>query len=152
KVGIARYVLRNREHIGVIKTSGNVILLDQMRYHADIRDANELNLPDKKMAEKKEIDMAMKLIDQLTGPFTPENFKDEYIEELRQIIEAKAEGKLIVSKEEAPEPTHVKDLMETLKASLNAVKDKPVAKNRTPVSGAAKGRKKPAGKKKKKEA
>jgi DNA end-binding protein Ku len=143
KVGIATFVLRNREHIAVIKTSGDVILLNQMRYHSDIRDAQGLNLPGADAASTKEVEMAMKLIDQLTEKFKPAQYKDTYIDELKKLIEAKAEGKTFESKGEAPEPTKVKDLMDILKASLDstkakAPKDRPAAAKKTRVKKAAK--------------
>ncbi|MFN3403009.1 MAG: Ku protein [Cytophagaceae bacterium] len=124
KVGIANYVLRNKEHIAVIKPMGDVIVLNQLRFHADIRDYNQLNLPGKDILKKNEKEMALKLIDQLTQEFNPSRFQDTYTEELKSIIEAKAKGKPFESKTTAPEPTHVKDLMDTLKASLEAMKDK----------------------------
>jgi DNA end-binding protein Ku len=63
-------------------------------------------------------------VDQLTERFEPEQYKDTYIDELKKLIEAKAEGKTIEVKGEAPQPTRVKDLMEVLKASLESAKSK----------------------------
>jgi DNA end-binding protein Ku len=130
KVGIATFVLRNREHMGIIKPKGAVIILDQMRYEGDIRDFSELHLPEAGQVSKAEVDMAKKLIEQLTQRFDPSVYKDTYIEELKKVIEAKAEGKTIETKTQTPEPTHVKDLMDTLKASLEINSPK----NRPPVS------------------
>lgn len=124
KVGIATYVLRNREHLAAIKAAGNVIVLNQMRYDSDVRDPNDLNLPEADLISAKELDMANKLIDQLTEKFQPEQYKDTYIDELKKVIEAKSEGKTIEVKGEAPEPTKVKDLMDVLKASLDSSKSK----------------------------
>jgi DNA end-binding protein Ku len=143
KVGIATFVLRNREHMAIIKPEGDVMILNQMRYESDIRDPKGLHLPEADKASKAEVDMAKKLIEQLTEKFNPSKFKDNYIEELKKLIEAKAEGKTIESKTTAPAPTHMKDLMETLKASLEMDK---TPKNRPPVS-----RKKTARKKVKKQ-
>ena len=90
--------------------------------------------------------MALKLIDQLTEKFQPEQFKDTYIDELKKIIEAKAKGLKIEVTEKAPEPTQVRDLMETLKASLSASKEK-VPENRAPEKKKT-AEKKPAAKRK----
>ncbi|MBX9853480.1 MAG: Ku protein [Cytophagaceae bacterium] len=132
KVGIASFVLRNREHLAVLKVAGNVIVLNQMRYHADVRDADDLNLPEKDAVSAKETEMAIKLIEQLTEKFQPSHYKDTYVDELKKIIEAKSEGKTIqVKGGEAPEPTRVKDLMDVLKASLETnkkTKDRPAVK------------------------
>lgn len=117
KVGIAEYMIRNRVRLGALKVSGNLILLNQLRYHSEIRDASALKIPDQKISDK-EIDMAMKLIAQLTKKFKPGQYKDTYIEELKKIIEAKAEGKEITVSTHMEEPTKVKDLMSVLKESL----------------------------------
>jgi DNA end-binding protein Ku len=119
KVGIAKFVLRNREKIAVVKASGNAIILNQLRYHADIRDYSDLNLPAANIISDKEKEMALKLIEQLTEKFAPEQFIDTYTDELMKVIEAKAEGKTIKSSTKEPEATKVKDLMDTLMASLN---------------------------------
>lgn len=124
KVGIGSFVLRNREHICALKSVGDVIILNQLRYYADLRDYRELKLPPADIIGKGEKSMALKLIDQLTEKFQPEQFKDTYIDELKKIIEAKAKGLKIEVTEKAPEPTQVRDLMETLKASLSASKEK----------------------------
>ncbi len=146
KVGIGSFVLRNREHICALKSVGDVIILNQLRYYADLRDYRELKLPPADIIGKGEKSMALKLIDQLTEKFQPEQFKDTYIDELKKIIEAKAKGLKIEVTEKAPEPTQVRDLMETLKASLSASKEK-VPENRAPEKKKA-AEKKPAAKRK----
>jgi DNA end-binding protein Ku len=124
KVGVARFVLRNRENLAILKVSGDVIILQQMRFEADIRDAQDLNLPAASTVNKKEIDTALKLIDQLTEKFDASQFKDSYTEQLKKIIEAKAKGKPISVKSKEAAPTKVKDLMDTLIASIEASKKK----------------------------
>lgn len=130
KVGIASFVLRNREHIAAIKTMGNIILLNEMKYQADIRDYNSLSLPSSGSVSDKELSMALKLVEQLTEPFKPEQYKDTYIEELKKVIEAKAEGKEITTTEKAPHATETKDLFKALEASFEAAKgSKPQSKS-----------------------
>lgn len=122
KIAIAKFVLRNREHLAALKPVGRVLVLDQMRFTSELRQPSELNLPEA-TATEKEIDMALALIDQLTEPFVPEDFHDTYTEELEKVIEAKAKGKKIVTADsEEPQPTDVKDLMAQLKASLEKQK------------------------------
>ncbi|MGE5297894.1 MAG: Ku protein [Acidobacteriaceae bacterium] len=118
KVGIAKYVLRNKEHLGVIKPMKNAIVLNQLRFKDEIRPPEGLNLPEIKEAKGKEIDMALALIDQLTEPFDPEVYKDTYKQELTKVIEAKVKGKPVEQKDSEPEPTEVRDLMAALKQSL----------------------------------
>jgi DNA end-binding protein Ku len=118
KVGVARFVLRNREHLGVVKPEGRVIVLNTLRYKAAIRDAEDLKLPASEAAKGKELDMALQLIDQLTEPFKPEEFKDTYVEDLKRLIDEKVKGRPLTAAGEAPAPTAVPDLMAALKASL----------------------------------
>jgi DNA end-binding protein Ku len=124
KVGVAAYVMRNKEHIAILKVSGDVIVLNQIRYQSEVRDTSELNLPSSKDTDEKEVELAIKLINQLSDPFNPEDYEDTYKEELLKVIEAKAKGKVIEISGEAPSPTKVKDLMAALKESLATSKSK----------------------------
>lgn len=126
KVGIAKFVLRNREHIGVIKPYENAIILNQLRYDAEISKTSELNLPAaSQKLSSREIDMALKLIDHLTVHFKPESYHDSYTEELQEVIAAKAKGKpKHKPKEIIVSPTGVKDMMAMLKESLEQQKKK----------------------------
>ncbi len=124
KVAIAKFVLRNREHLAAIKPVGRALVLDQLRYPSDIRQPSDLNLPEKTEATEKEIDMALALIEQLSEPFVPEDFHDTYTEELEKVIDAKLKGKKLPESEAPPQGTPVKDLMGQLKASLEKQKTK----------------------------
>lgn len=122
KVGIAKFVLRNRERLCAVKPSGNVLVLQQMRFDEEIRPTEELNLPDSSKAGKKEIDIALALIEQLTENFKPSDFKDTYTDELKKVIEAKAKGKPVKTKGRERKATEVSDLMNMLKKSLEKEK------------------------------
>ena len=116
KLAVARFVIRQREHLAVIKTVGQVLVVNQMRFPADLRSPGGLKLPTE-ATDEKELNMAMKLIDQLTEPFVPEDFHDTYTEELQARIEAKAKGRP-VPMEKQVDIAPVKDLMAALRASL----------------------------------
>lgn len=118
KVGIARFVIRNREHLGAVRPYGDVILLNQLRYDSEIRKPEGLKLPEAPQADAREMDLALALVEKLAGDFEPEKYRDLYTEELRQIIQQKAEGRVPVAKGEEPQPTAVIDLVEMLKKSL----------------------------------
>ncbi len=122
KVGVAKFVLRNRENLAVLKVSGDAIILQQMRFNDELRNSDDLNLPEASVVNKKEVDTAMKLIDQLTEKFEPSQFKDNYTDQLLKIIEAKSKGQTIKATTKEPEATKVKDLMDTLIASIEASK------------------------------
>jgi DNA end-binding protein Ku len=119
KLGLATFVLHEREHVAVIKPVGRALVLNQMRYPTDLREPGELNLPAGKEVAAKEIDMALKLIRQETKPFIAEDLRDTYTEELEELIKAKTKGKKPIKKSAAPEKTSTKDLMSALKASLD---------------------------------
>lgn len=127
KVGVAEFVIRNKQHLGVIKPTGNVIVLEQLRYNDEIRKPVGLDVPDAKIADKRELEMALKLIDQLTEHFKPADFKDEYRKELLSVIAKKAKGKKVAPKGKEPEPTAVTDLMATLRKSLESGRKKTAA-------------------------
>lgn len=132
KTGIATFVLKHREHIGAIKISGDVIILNQLRYTSNIRSADQLNLPEKSSVSPKEIEMGIKLIEQLTEKFNPANYKDTYVDELKKVLDLKAKGKSVAVKNKISETTHIKDLMSVIKASLESVKGRK-AQDRSPV-------------------
>lgn len=124
KVGLTRFVLRNKESLALLKPYKNVIVLNRIRFQQEIRDTSDLKLPAVSKTKTKEMDMANKLIEQLTEKFDISNFKDEYTAKLLDIIKKKAKGKVI-------KPTNLKvvhkqsdDLMSMLKASLETKKKK----------------------------
>ena len=117
-MGIAEFMLRNRAHVCAVKVFKDVLLLQQMRYQEEIREAPEMDVKNEKITDK-ELQLAMKLVEQLTEKFDPSAFKDTYIEETKKVIKAKAAGKAIHIAEEPKKATGaVKDLMEVLKQSL----------------------------------
>lgn len=116
--GLAKFVMRNREHLALLMADKEVIFLVQMRFHKDLRDPEDLELPEGKEPAKKELDMAMKLVDQMKTRFKPEKYKDDYQERLKKIIRAKAEDEEFEPVKEEKTPTATKDLMEQLKKSL----------------------------------
>ncbi len=127
KVAIGNVVIRNREHIGVIKPYGDLLVFNQLRYHDEIRDHKDLKLPDSKKIKAQELKMAEELIKQSTSKFKPEDYEDTYIEDLKKLIEAKAKGKKPVKKEKEPKQAKVIDMMTLLKKSLDQKKNKSAA-------------------------
>lgn len=123
KTGLATFVMRTKESLALLKTSGDALILQKIRYEEEIRTTDELNLPasDSKPAELK---MAISLIDQLSGKFDISKYKDTYSEQLMKVIEAKSKGKKI--EKPAMRVVHSKsqDLMAQLKASLENKKKK----------------------------
>jgi DNA end-binding protein Ku len=121
KVGIAKFVLRHREHLAAIKPEKGVLILNQLRFSDEIRKPDDLKIPDAQPGQK-EMAMAVSLIEQLTAPFAPEQYKDTYTGELTRVIEQKAKGRKPKAKGTTPPPTRVNDLMAALKKSLEQQK------------------------------
>lgn len=124
KVGIARYVMKTREHMALIKAEEDVIILNQMRFADEIRSSRELDLPEKgvESVAPREMEMAVSLIEQLSEPWKPEQYHDTYYEDLRRIIQEKVEGKVPEPLREEPVPSGVTDLFSRLSESLEMAK------------------------------
>jgi DNA end-binding protein Ku len=122
KVGVSSFVMRSKETLAVVKPIDEVLVLNRIRFEEEIRDFKDLNLPDIAKSRTKEIDVALKLIDQLTEEFDISKYKNTYTEKLLHLIEQKAKGKKPKTKKLRIVHTKTDDLMETLKASLSGKK------------------------------
>ncbi|HLI93285.1 MAG TPA: Ku protein [Puia sp.] len=122
KAGFGSFVLRNKEGLCLIKPLDNVLVLNRIRWAQEIRSREDLNVP-AESSKPAEMKMAVQLIEQLSGPFEIEKYKDTYADELMKLIKAKAKG----VKPAAPtlRVVHKKgkeDLLTQLKASLQGSK------------------------------
>jgi DNA end-binding protein Ku len=156
KVGIGRVVLRTKEYLCAVMPEGDALLLMMLRFAEELVDADEYKLPHGNAAEyrvnKKELEMAEKLIESMADEWKPEQFKDEFRERLTAVIEdrLKSKGLVAVDKggevEEESATTNVVDFMSLLQKSLSTNKRTP-ARARAGASPAAKKVTKPADKK-----
>jgi len=123
KVGIGKVVLKSREHLAAVKSVGDMLTLQTMRFSHEIVDAGSLNLPKAADVSKKEMDLANMLINSMSDKFDPVKYKDDYYDKVLEIIQMKVAG---VSPQapavKGPGPAKVVDLMEILKQSLNETK------------------------------
>lgn len=122
KVGVAQFVLRTSAALTVLKPKGDVLVLSKIRFAEEIRETEELVVPAKTEVKAPELKIALTLIDQYTQKFDISAYKDEYAAALRQVIEAKASGKVPKVKKLKITPSKSEDLMAQLKASLNKKK------------------------------
>jgi DNA end-binding protein Ku len=118
RLALAKFVFHQRDHLGVIKPVGKALVLNQMRFPTDLREATDLKFPSDKDLDKDELKVALKLIAQETGHFAPEDYHDTYTEELEDLIQAKTKGKKPKAHGAKPKDTAAGDLMSALKASL----------------------------------
>ena len=123
KAAIGTFVLRSKENLCLLAPSEKIFVLHKIRYAEEVRSTEDVKVPESKLSTA-EINMAIKLIEQLTGEFDISKYKDTYTETLLKFIKAKAKGKKFT-----PPKMHVvhsgsKDLMAELKASLSQTKRK----------------------------
>lgn len=128
KVGIAKVSFRDREHLAALRFKDDVFVLETMYWPDEIRAAEFDTVSSGSRVRPNEVEMARQLIESLSEPWDPERYKDEYREALLEIVEKKLAGEPIETPAE-PAPARVVDLMEALKASVAA------AKERTPAQG-----------------
>lgn len=124
KAGLGTYVLRNKEHLGVIRAREDHILLQQIRFQEEIRDTGELSLPKKTKPDTGQLKIAVSLIEQMTADFDIADYKDTYSQQLLKLIKAKAKGKKPAKPKMKVVSKPSEDLMTQLKNSLNAGKKK----------------------------
>lgn len=123
KAGLGSFVMREREHVCLIKPYDKILILHRLRWAQEIRDTAEIKVPAAKN-KSGELQMAVNLIKQLTKHADLTKFKNEYSDKLLGIIRAKAKGKQIPYKPMKVVHSRDSDLMEQLKASLGKPKRK----------------------------
>ena len=120
---VAKWVMRDRQNLGLLRVRDGVITLERMHFADEIRSVEGLGAEDAEVS-KDELGMAAQLIEQYTGEFEPEQYRDTYRDALCEIIEAKRKGEE-VRVEAAPEPEAPTDLMSALRASVEAARRRP---------------------------
>lgn len=130
KVGIARFVFHNKEHLAAVRALEDVIVMQTMRFADEIVPESQLELPRaSRKASKLEVDTAQLLIDQLDAELEPDRYKDTYRDAVMALIERKARGEAI----EPPareQVTSEADLLDVLKQSIEQRGGKGTAKGR----------------------
>jgi DNA end-binding protein Ku len=122
RVGIGKIALRDREHLARIGWIGETLVLETLLWPEQIRDAGELDVPSGVTPHAAEVDMATMLVDALVRPFDPGEYHDEYRAALLRLVEEKQAGREVERPEAPATPEKVIDLMEALKASVEAAR------------------------------
>ena len=122
RVGIATFVLRQREHLAAVKVADDALVLTTMRFAHEIVPAAELNVPRGEAGlDRREVDLALQLVDTLKADWQPDKYQDRYRDALLAAIERKVEGRAVAAPAAGRKPpTKVVDLMQALQASLQA--------------------------------
>jgi DNA end-binding protein Ku len=127
KVAVAQVAIRTREHLACLMVRGECLVLELIRFPQELRGHDFLDLPSTKDVKisKREVDLALQLIENMTSAWSPDRYHDEYRQNLMKFIEEKvARGELSagappVESEEGEEAGEVVDLMEYLRKSLD---------------------------------
>jgi DNA end-binding protein Ku len=124
KVGLARFVMRQKEYLCAIRPTDTLLMLETMNYADEIvppEDVPGIEEAGGKV-EEKQLKMARQLIEALTTEYEPEKYRDEYREQVLKMIEEKAAGKEVTVAPEPAERPRVANLMKALEASLEEAK------------------------------
>ncbi len=117
-IALGKITLRTKERLCALRPVGDGLLLSTLYFPDEINVDLSANPPSEKMSAAEE-KMASSLVDMLTAPFEPEQFKDTYREELLKLIESKVEGVPPTQRSKTSSSANVLDLMESLQASLD---------------------------------
>lgn len=120
RAAIAKFVMRDRQHLACLRVTGDVLALERMHFADEVQDPGT-HAPEKGKVSKRELEIARSLIGELSGEWQPERYEDTYRDTLCEIIETKREGEA-VEVPEVSEPKKAPDLMAALEASLKEVK------------------------------
>ncbi len=120
KVGVGKVVLRDRESVVLLTPHEKGLLLYKLRYPNEVRNMDEVPSLENQEADEEQLKMAKMLVDSMSKKFDEIEMKDKYNDALREVIDAKIEGKEIVTVEE--EEPKVVDIMTALKASIDKAK------------------------------
>jgi DNA end-binding protein Ku len=137
KVGIARVVIRSREHLAALKPNGEALVLELMHYADELVEASDFDFPElKENVAPAELKVAKLLIDSMSvDQFEPQKFHDQYRDDVMAMIEARAAGSTVETPAaKRPASTNVVNLMDVLQRSLEQSQ---AAKEPAPAAGAA---------------
>jgi len=119
RVGIAKVILRDVQHLAALEVIDDALVLTLLRFADELTDASQLEIPAAKEVARAELDMAKALVQSLAAEWKPEKYKDEYRDNLKRVIQAKAKGRQIkLPSSDTKHPAEVVDLMERLRRSL----------------------------------
>lgn len=127
KIGIAKVVMRQRQHLAAVKAKGDLLVLELMHFASEITSPEEVKVPESKGTDKRALEMAKTLVDQMTSEWEPERYVDDYAEKMKALIQQKIEagGKALpTAKRAESKATNVVDLVAVLEESLRSATGK----------------------------
>jgi DNA end-binding protein Ku len=128
RLGLGKVTFQQKEHLGCLRPLDDILVLHTLHYQTEIMSRKEL-VPAKSKVTGAELDMAVSLVKAMGINFKPEDYKDEYRDALKKVVEAKVKGKELVTPA-VPEAAETGDLMAALRASIQAAKKEPALVSR----------------------
>lgn len=153
KVGVANLVMHSKQHLAVIMPLGDALVLNTLRWADEVRSAEDVGLEglDAKVS-KKEVDMAQRLVDDMTEQWDPDQYHDTFKDNVMALVERKLKDGKLEAVAEEPEPedsgADVIDLTELLRRSLGGKQDKAKDAPKPKSSGRSTSRRSPAARRK----
>jgi len=134
KAGIARVVIRTRQHLAVLLVQGSLLILNLLRFAHELRDASALDVPEtgskRAGVSDREIKMAEQLLENMIGEWNPQKYRDDYYDDLKNLIDKKirsGQTKAVEAAEAPPRPKRegkVIDIMHLLQQSVKQARRK----------------------------
>ena len=119
RIGIAKFILRDAQHLAALEVIGDALVLSVMRFSDELVDTAAFSFPSAGNIRKPELDMAKALVNNLASEWDPAKYTDQYRENLLRIIQGKVKGKDVELEPMTERPrAEVVDLMERLRRSL----------------------------------
>jgi DNA end-binding protein Ku len=124
KAAIASFVMRGKEYLAAVRADGGLLALETLFFADEVRDPREeiSNLPGRVKLSRQEVRMARQLVDSMSGPWTPSDYRDTCTDRVNELIKAKKNEKDFQPAAKPPAATNVSDLAAALKASVEAAK------------------------------
>ena len=149
KAGIGKVALYGREYLVAVKPQEHGLVMYTLHHDAEMRGIDQVEDLDSvpKTVKPEELKLAKQVVEMYSGELNLKDYRDEYKDELRRIIDAKVAGEEVVATAPVETPTNVVDLMAALRKSLDAVSagKKPAAKAELKKAKAEPAKKKKAG-------
>ena len=118
KIAVATIKLRNKQSLAVLRVYQNLLVIETIFYPDEVRDISQVpSITENADVDEKELKIATQLIDSLTAKFEPTNYVDNYRRDVKDLIQAKIQGKEITVTPKS-EDSNIVDLMEALQKSL----------------------------------
>jgi DNA end-binding protein Ku len=146
KIGIAKFVLRDRQHLAAIEAIEDALVLSTLRFADELIPASEYSFPSAKGQRAGDLKTARMLVDELSADWNPGKYTDDYRQNLVRIIDARKKGQeATLEPEESDRSGNVVDLMERLRASLEGGRAAKGARSGSKAAGASRAKRtKPA--------